>query len=515
LLKPFSETELRMAIEIALQNHALTRRLETDDEKLTSTLSSMADGVICINGSGRVLSMNPAAESLTRFSEGEAEGKPIGQVLRVKDEIISQLTSDVLDGRNTRGLYPLALSGLEDGAPVPIEAHVAPLRDKRRKLSGAVLVIRELTGRELASPQSGEPTRRKPVAIDRENRASVLVRAFPDTIFRLDRSGEVLDVHLPGEDPSKMDAMLGKNLHESQMPRPVVDQILSAIRLALEKSEVRTLEFSLPSPRGAMRQWAQVVPSGRDEAVMIVREVTSTQEPGALRLAAARDLLNKEVEASSESVDEALRNPLMTTYEVCDHFTKNFNTYLPAEGRACVRLIKEKSSEMRDTVDEMTFYLGLKSRPIQKVPVKMRDVVRGVVSEVSRRYGSRQVEVTIDEQVPDCFACAPLLRQLLNALFDNAFKFTRRRSQALVEFGSRRVGDEVCYFVADNGVGFDDRFANQIFGPFQRLHRTGSYAGVGLGLAIAQRIVERHGGRIWAEGRAGKGATISFVLPYH
>jgi light-regulated signal transduction histidine kinase (bacteriophytochrome) len=312
-----------------------------------------------------------------------------------------------------------------------------------------------------------------------------------------------------------MDALLGKNLHESLMPGPVVDQILSAIRLALEKSEVRTLEFALPSPRGLMRQSAQVVPSGRDEAVMIIRDVTTFHDPGALHLAAARDLLNKEVEAFSESVDEALRNPLLTTFEVCDHFTKNFNAYLPAEGRACVRLIKEKSSEMRDTVDEMTFYLGLKSRPIQKTSIKMRDTVRGVATEVSRRYGSRQVEVTIDDHTPDCFACAPLMRQLLIALFDNAFKFTRRRTQALVEFGSRRVGDEMAYFVADNGIGFDDRFANQIFGPFQRLHRTGNYAGIGLGLAIAQRIVERHGGRIWAEGRAGKGATISFVLPYN
>jgi PAS domain S-box-containing protein len=507
LLKPFGETELRMAIEIALQNHAVTRRL---DQKFTSTLSSMADGVICINERGEVLSMNPAAESLTRFAENEAEGKPIGQVLRVKDEIVSQLTSDVLDGRDTRRLYPLTLSGPEEGALVPLEARVAPLRDKHHKLSGAVLVIRELTSRESHGPAS-----RQPVPIDRESRAGLLVRAFPDTIFRLDRSGEVLDVHLPGEDESKMDAMVGKNLYESHMPRPVVDQILSTIRLVLEKGEARTLEFLLPSPRGVTRHWAQVVPSGRDEAVMIVRDITGTQEPRVLQTVATRDLLHKEVEAFAESVDEALRNPLLTTYEVCDHFTKYFNTYLPAEGRACVRLLKEKSAEMRQTVDEMTFYLGLKSRPIQKTPVKMRDVVRGVANEVSRRYGSRQVELTIDEQVPDCFACAPLLRQLLTALFDNAFKFTRRRNQALVEFGSRRVGDEISYYIADNGVGFDDRFANQIFGPFQRLHRAGSYPGIGLGLAIAQRIVERHEGSIWAEGRIGKGATISFVLPYH
>ena len=116
--------------------------------------------------------------------------------------------------------------------------------------------------------------------------------------------------------------------------------------------------------------------------------------------------------------------------------------------------------------------------------------------------------------MPDCFACELLLRRLLGALLDNAFKFTRQRSKAQIQIGSLGLPDGMAYYVRDNGAGFDERYANQIFGPFHRLHRGGDYSGIGLGLAIAQRIIERHGGQIWAESQPGNGAVFSFTLPY-
>jgi light-regulated signal transduction histidine kinase (bacteriophytochrome) len=114
--------------------------------------------------------------------------------------------------------------------------------------------------------------------------------------------------------------------------------------------------------------------------------------------------------------------------------------------------------------------------------------------------------------MPPCFGEPVLIKQLLANLISNAVKFTARRERAVVTIGATTNGETV-YFVRDNGAGFDERFAEKLFGVFQRLHRTVEFEGTGVGLAIVQRIINRHGGRVWAEGRVDEGATFYFTLP--
>ena len=300
LLKPFGETELRMTIDIALQNHALAERLKDDELSAASTLASMADGVICVDANGEVVSMNPAAESLTGCSEAQAERRPIGQVLRVKQEFISQLTSEVMDGADPKGLYPLALRRVNAGTHVPIEAHVAPLRTKGRKITGAVIVIREVKNRLGCETES----------VEAEKSGEYFDSSVPGCNFPLGPERHRAGRASTRTRRSQWEDLLGTNLYASALPKAVVDQILTAVRSGSREERGPDSGVRIAIAHGVQRQWAHIVPSGKDEAVMVMRDITAFQSPGTLRQVAVRDLVDKEMEALSRVGGRSLAQSL-------------------------------------------------------------------------------------------------------------------------------------------------------------------------------------------------------------
>jgi light-regulated signal transduction histidine kinase (bacteriophytochrome) len=162
-------------------------------------------------------------------------------------------------------------------------------------------------------------------------------------------------------------------------------------------------------------------------------------------------------------------------------------------------------------IDDLLNFSRLSRQGLRKDHVLPAAVVRQVLGDLASEREGRSVEVVVGEMLP-CRADAALVKQLFVNLLSNALKFTRQRAVGHIEIGCLRVHDEVVYFVKDDGVGFDMKYANKLFGVFQRLHRAEDYQGTGVGLAIVKRIVERHGGRIWADGAPDQGATFWFTL---
>jgi light-regulated signal transduction histidine kinase (bacteriophytochrome) len=163
-------------------------------------------------------------------------------------------------------------------------------------------------------------------------------------------------------------------------------------------------------------------------------------------------------------------------------------------------------------IDDLLTFSRLGRSEIAKTSVDVTALVHGVVDELRRLEPGRPVTVTVGDLAP-VRADGSMLRQVLANLIGNAWKFTRGRAAARITVGCRRVRGETIYFVADNGAGFDMQYAGKLFGVFQRLHRPDEFDGTGVGLAIVQRVVQRHGGRVWADGEVDRGATFSFAMP--
>jgi light-regulated signal transduction histidine kinase (bacteriophytochrome) len=169
---------------------------------------------------------------------------------------------------------------------------------------------------------------------------------------------------------------------------------------------------------------------------------------------------------------------------------------------------------MGQLVHDLLAFARLSRQPLRKRPVSSGRLVKECLEELCRDREGHRVAVQIGELSP-CWADPALLKQVWFNLLSNAFKYTGKRQSAVIEIACRPANEpgEIVYWVKDNGAGFDMRYAHKLFGVFQRLHRAEEYAGTGVGLAIVQRIVHRHGGRVWAEGQPDQGATFYFALP--
>lgn len=219
------------------------------------------------------------------------------------------------------------------------------------------------------------------------------------------------------------------------------------------------------------------------------------------------EAVNKEMEAFSYSVSHDLRAPL----RILDGFSRillqEHTTSLPSEALRSLQVIRDNAQQMGQLVDDLLAFSLLGRQSLRKKPVALSAIVQRVLDDLSADIGSRQIEFVIGD-LPQCEADPALLRQVYVNLVSNANKFTRLQEATKIEIG----GQETIYFVKDNGVGFNMQYAHKRFGVFQRLHHPDEFEGTGVGLAICDRIVRRHGGRIWAEAEIDKGATFFFTL---
>jgi PAS domain S-box-containing protein len=231
-------------------------------------------------------------------------------------------------------------------------------------------------------------------------------------------------------------------------------------------------------------------------------------------LAAANERLeasNKELEAFSYSVSHDLRAPLRALDGFSRLLLDNYAAHLPEEARRYQQRVRDNALRMGRLIDDLLAFSRLGRYPLRKRPVVVSDLARQALAELHAEQDGRQLQIIMHE-LPDCSGDPALLKQVFINLLSNALKYTRGRNAARIEVGSYTADGTAVYFVKDNGAGFDMKYAHKLFGVFQRLHRAEEYEGTGVGLAIVQRIIQRHGGRIWAEAEVDKGATFYFTL---
>jgi signal transduction histidine kinase len=224
------------------------------------------------------------------------------------------------------------------------------------------------------------------------------------------------------------------------------------------------------------------------------------------------DLANKDLDLFTASVSHDLRAPLRAINGFAGMLAEDFGSQLPADAQRLLAKIQSAGQRMGQLVEDLLSFSRLGRQPILKSRLNVAALVASVVEELAPERDGRQVELRVGD-LPDAMADQSLLRQVFLNLLSNAHKFTRHREHAVIEVAGRKEGGASVFSVRDNGAGFDMQHASKLFGVFQRLHSTEEFEGTGVGLSLAQRIVNRHGGRMWAEAETDRGALFQLSLP--
>jgi two-component system, sensor histidine kinase and response regulator len=269
--------------------------------------------------------------------------------------------------------------------------------------------------------------------------------------------------------------------------RPVLERALEIRRLLAENLELK-------------------------EAVAIFERANGELENRVRERTRELELANEDLEAFSFSVSHDLQAPLRVAHGFCQMFLADHGAAVPAEGRRQLEHVSDATRRMARMIEGLLAFSRLGRQPLTMRPVPLAEIVARTVSDLERSAGGRRIEVIVGE-LPPCRGDPALLEHVLMNLLSNAFKFTRGRDPARIEVGHIEEPEAHLYFVRDNGAGFDMRYADRLFGVFQRLHRESDFEGTGVGLSIAHRIIRRHGGSLTAESRPGEGATFRFRLP--
>jgi light-regulated signal transduction histidine kinase (bacteriophytochrome) len=225
----------------------------------------------------------------------------------------------------------------------------------------------------------------------------------------------------------------------------------------------------------------------------------------------AAETASREFEAFSYSVAHDLRAPLRGIDGFSKLLLEDYSEKLDDNGKRHLSRVRESAQHMGELIESLLMLARVSQGDIQRRPIDLT----AMAHKISKRFQSSQPERDVEFIIADGLSAAGdgrLLGIVLENLLGNAWKFTGKRDTAQIEFGRREEGEQTTFFVRDNGAGFDATYASKLFGVFQRLHAAREFDGIGIGLATVQRIIRRHGGRIWAEGEVGQGATFDFTL---
>jgi PAS domain S-box-containing protein len=507
-------TARSQAISIA---EGMTLKLRESEHLYSDLVEGAPDPIITLDRLGHLKSMNPAAERVSGYAAEDLLGKYFANVNVLTPASLTKALKEFALVVLGRERPPVELDIIrKDGTRITMEANPRPI--KRDNQTRAIQVIfRDVTERK----------RTEQALREFSNYLDKIINSAADPIFVKDRKHRWVLVndafcHFLGYG---RDEILGRSERDLFF-KMEKDTFWEREEAVFESGRESLNEDPFTDAHGVVRvavtRAALYTDAKGDKFLVgVIRDITELKRTEEKIRQLNDDLkdrneelsaINKELEAFSYSVSHDLRAPLRAVNGFANALLEDYKGKLDADGKRFLDLIKTNAANMGQLIDDLLAFSRLGRKPIDRSHVNMGDLVQEVFKGISQSHPSRQIRLAVGPLHP-VKADLGLIRQVWINLLSNAVKFTASRKEALIEVESSREGNETVYYVRDNGVGFDMRYADKLYGVFQRLHSAEEFEGTGVGLAIVQRIVHRHGGRVWAEGKVGEGATFYFSLP--
>jgi PAS domain S-box-containing protein len=528
LVQLTQELELRIqnrTAELQSINHSLQKEialgaesqqaLRASQARLSSVIESATDAILAIDEEQRIVLFNVAAEKMFACSAKEAMGQPLSRLIpeRFRASHAQYIHRFGETGATNRTMGAIGeLWGLRaDGTEVPIEASISQTEAAERKLF--TVILRDMTERKQAEA--------------RNVLLATIVESSNDAIVSKDLSGRILswnsgaqqiygytEAEIVGQSvdlivpPDRLDES-NRALLQVAAGRMVTRDETIRVR---KDGSLLTVSLILSPMRNAEGQIIGISSIAHDitaskAAERQVRDLNLQLEKRVRERTVDLEAANKELEAFTYSVSHDLRAPLRHIAGFSKMLAEECGASLQPEALHYLRRIQDGTRRMGMLVDDLLNLARIGRHELRLQATGLHSIVKDVIAELTPDMEGRQIEWKI-RNLPYVEGDPALLRVVFQNLLSNALKYTRPRAKAVIEVGCEQMGGEQVVFVSDNGVGFNMIYADKLFGVFERLHRSEDFEGSGVGLATAQRIVQKHGGRIWAQAELDKGATF-------
>ncbi|MFZ0694905.1 MAG: PAS domain S-box protein [Alphaproteobacteria bacterium] len=497
------ETEDGVFISSAIRDVTERQRINNARAQLAAIIEASDDGIIGKSLDGIVTSWNNGAAQIFGYSAEEMIGKPISRLIPEKyAEEESKILEQLRKGEHVDHYETVRLR--RDGHSLDVSISVSPIKNPSGEIVGASKIVRDMTQRKKAEAKFRGLMESAPdalIIVGQDGRIA-LVNAQTEKLFGYPRSellGKPIEILIPQRFRARH-----PGFRTDYLTNPKVRPMGSGLELFAARSDGTEFPVEI-----------SLAPIETEEGVFAlstIRDVTERKKllDATTQAKEAAERSSHEFEAFSYSVAHDLRAPLRGIDGFSLVLLEDYSHRLDPQAKDHLGKIRESAQYMAQLIENLLLLARVSQREICHERVDLSTLARLTAERLRNADPKRKVEFVIaDGLVRD--GDGRFLSIVFDNLLGNAWKFTRKQEFARIEFGCKRDGSAV-YFIRDNGAGFDMAYSAKLFGVFQRLHQPGEFEGTGIGLATAQRIIRRHGGRIWATGDVDKGATFYFTL---